>query len=492
MSLSAFLTGFLDKKADQITSRKAEGKRYFEDQAGRAREVSTKQLEARRERYRQLAQTGNILINTANMPEHVLRGLVSAGPEAVNTALELFQKVPTHEWSADDWENVYSTSQFYAEEFDEDLPTFMKRTVGLIGDNYKATEQTGGDLQSAFTASALGYNAKDKARRDLGELEVTPGYTASDLLAMESRPGWQSDMYSTYSGPVPSAFADIVGANTPVEPLSTQEQLRGWDTFNKMKEQAQTDLLGSVDGFDPFSPEGQAMIDQRAFSQFVGVIGPEEASKYNFVQNMLREQEAAQEATEAPSIDPAMSAPETPEMPVSEPPTASEGIPSAPPPPGSQAALTQEAQTFIPDNFGPRADRDRPYWDRDQGNAISRGVTAMRDALSGLFGRNMGEAPVSPPRSDQMQRGLNVLEGTPRESFTPQGREYDPGRSPSRPDMSPGRTPTPSIPSGWQPQDGGTLRTPDGRLVQPMGVDPNTLQWRYKDLQTGEEFLAPN
>jgi hypothetical protein len=224
---AAFLTGFLESVSEGISSRKGEAKRFLDEQSTRARKIAETQLEPRRNAERALRQSALTLHKTASMPMHIVRGLIESGPEAINSALELYQRVPQHEWSASDWENIYETSEFYAREFNEDLNTLIRRTVGLIGDNYRATEQAGGgDLNSAFVASALGTNAMDRARSSLSE-ERIGGLTKQELLDIGDRPLYSVNADSGFAGPNMRAFGEIESANTPAERMS-ESQIRSW------------------------------------------------------------------------------------------------------------------------------------------------------------------------------------------------------------------------------------------------------------------------
>jgi hypothetical protein len=454
MSMAAFLSGFLEERADQITRRKAEGKSYFEEQAERARRIATTQLEARRENRRKVQQTASTLMRTANMPEHIVRGLIAAGPEALDSAFQLYSQVPTHEWAADDWENIYASSQFYAQEYNEPLADFIGRTVGLIGDNYRATKETGGDLQSAFAASALGYNAKDKARSDLEALEVAPGFSAKDLLDMESRPGWQSDNESTYSGPNMSVFAGIA----PQEELSTADQLKGWETFNKMKEQVAESLIGTTvdygDGpveFDPFSAEGKAYAERQAFSQFVNIVGPKAAAKYNFVQSIMANAQGASEKpvggdTSAPGMKGA-EAPETPPV-----------RPSGSVPVPMENTATHDGG-LGPYSIPQMAPKQAP--EGEQGpNAFQRGWSAIKDLFT------------SGGVSD---RGVKGQEG-----FSATGVDT----SSVRDRISAGASALGRAATG----KGGMSDKPSMIL---QGLDPSDNTWIYKDAVTGEQVKVP-
>jgi hypothetical protein len=489
VSLEAFLTGFFNEKANIISKRKDEGEKYFNDQAARAKRIYQEQIGQRREQVSKLSQAANRLLYTANMPEHIVRGLITAGPSAINTALELFEQVPQHEWSAGDWEDIYSTSQFYAQEYDEDLPTFLQRTVGLIGENYRATQETGGDLQSAFMASALGYDAKDRARNRLDQMEVAPGFSASDVLAMEGRPLTQSDPNSTYAGPVPRALAGIGAQNQP--PMSADDQWKWRDRFTKLEESYIDDLAGQIyqrememamssDGSGVLpnldaikaSPQVRQQARIAAGLEFRQSVPNDVVAGLEFfapidmqIQDVMQRQRQMQEgqtiATEA--VDAVTSIPmPTPAEDVDEPVAPVSEPPMAPPPPGSQAAMTQAAR----ERFGPRRDPSQPYWAEGQDNAISRGMSAIKGALSGLM----------PDRSQRfdVREGVNV--------------DMSAGNPPSTP---PAAQDTGQLPRGWTMDSRNTIITDRGRPVQIVGVDASG-NWVYRDRETGEELSPPN
>lgn len=299
MSMEAFLTGFFKTKAEIISGRKAEGEKYFSEQAERARRIAGTQLAARREKRNQLAQTANTLIHTANMPEHIVRGLVAAGPAALDTALQLFTEVPQHEWSADDWEEIYESSKFYAQEYEEDLPAFLDRTVGLISENYRATEETGGDLKSAFVASALGYNAMDRARSRLEDMEVAPGLSAQAVLDLESRPLHQSAEDSTYAGPMPRAFLDIQKQNQQTAPLTAEDQYKWRGRYEEEVDKEAERLYNQQRENPEFMGTVEDMRDQARINVlpgFVDTVGPQFASQLNFLQPIFSQVETMTQA----------------------------------------------------------------------------------------------------------------------------------------------------------------------------------------------------
>jgi hypothetical protein len=131
------------------------------------------------------------------MPEDVLKVVINEGPETLASVQSIYDTAVSNGVTLDEnfWrETVQASSEIKAS--DESLGDFLGRTVGLFGGNLEAskTDGEGGDPISAFVASGLGYNAMDKARSKLDQEEIAGGFTAGDLLAMESRPDFDSPM----------------------------------------------------------------------------------------------------------------------------------------------------------------------------------------------------------------------------------------------------------------------------------------------------------
>jgi hypothetical protein len=272
---------------------------------------------------------------------HVVRGLIESGPQAIQSAFELYEKVPQHEWTASDWENIYETSEFYAREFDEDLNTLIKRTVGLIGNNYRATEQAGGgDLNSAFVASALGTNAMDRARSSLSEERIGE-FSKAELLAMGDRPLYSVNEDSGYAGPDMSAFGEIERANAPVERLS-ESQIRSWmGQFNGDVEK-EADLIMEAykaqmrEGGPGTMPDRAAVVGlarERVAKNYSQFLPPDMFAQMGFVRQYMPS-EAPEQLVETPQAPVGMSMGETvggPVAPVPEAPASTGGFSDVPP-----------------------------------------------------------------------------------------------------------------------------------------------------------------
>ena len=193
----AFATGFLGATADNINVRKDRADDYFEKQMERARTTGADALAKRRANLKTLTTAANTLRDQGNMPEDVLKVVINEGPETLASVQQLYDTAVSNGVTLDEkfWrDTVQASSEIKAS--DESLGDFLGRTVGLFGGNLEAskTDGEGGDPISAFVASGLGYNAMDKARSKLDQEDIAGGFSASDLLAMESRPDFDSPM----------------------------------------------------------------------------------------------------------------------------------------------------------------------------------------------------------------------------------------------------------------------------------------------------------
>jgi hypothetical protein len=236
MSFEAFATGFFGTGAEIIGRRKDQAENYFEQQMERARTHGMNNLTQRRQRRDQLESTALQLRQNAQMPEEIVRALVSEGPEALQAALRIYSdsanaNVPLSE---EFWRSVYPTAQEMAIDTNTPLAQFLDQVTGLYSSNLEATQETGGDPFSAFMSSALGLNAMDRARSRLRETQIGGGYSAADLLALESRPQHERAFSSSGFGPnlqaIAAARAEVGTPITQAQIRSyTNEFTRGWE-----------------------------------------------------------------------------------------------------------------------------------------------------------------------------------------------------------------------------------------------------------------------
>lgn len=213
-SFEGFMTGFLNRTSEKIAERKDKASTYFDEQMERARTVGVDNLNQRREATNQTLAVARNLIDQANMPEDIVRALANEGPEALNQAQQIYATAAQQGVTVDAsfWQGVYDFSTEMTASTNQSLEEFLGQVNGLYGSNLEATQQEGGDPFGAFIASGLGLNAMDRARSELDSTDISGGYSAGDLLAMDSRPPTTRPLGDTgYSGP------DLSFLNTTVE-----------------------------------------------------------------------------------------------------------------------------------------------------------------------------------------------------------------------------------------------------------------------------------
>ena len=290
----AFATGFLGATADNINVRKDRADDYFEKQMERARTTGADALAKRRANLKTLTTTANTLRDQGNMPEDVLKVVINEGPETLAQAQKLYEEAVNGGVTLDEqfWrDTVQASSEIKAN--DESLGDFLGRTVGLFGGNLEAskTDGEGGDPISAFVASGLGYNAMDKARSRLDQEEIAGGFTASDLLAMESRPEFDS--------PLGDLGVTINGAKA----VSTLDEMTGGrqltidqkTSVNKAFTDRASELVTSLENKKgrAATEEEVAAIKQQTASELVKLYGVDVISQVPTVSTYFPQEEAA-------------------------------------------------------------------------------------------------------------------------------------------------------------------------------------------------------
>lgn len=272
-AFEAFATGFLTETARNINVRKDQADDYFQQQMERARTRGADALATRKNNLNNLTNVANTLRTQANMPEDVLRVVINQGPETLQQVQEIYNTAASkgQALTEDFWRNVVDFSTTVKPE-DQSLNDFLSETVGLFGNNLEATSGEGGDPFSAFMASGLGLNAMDKARERLDQEEMFGGYTAGDLLAMESRPEFSNPLGTT------DATIDLTAASNQLDsldPLSVTE-VQGVnkyfaDTLMDIKSTESAKPDGT--GIDWSTPEGEATIRRMAAERVLEEMG---------------------------------------------------------------------------------------------------------------------------------------------------------------------------------------------------------------------------
>jgi len=277
-AFEAFIGSFAKDTATNINNRKDKAENYYDQQMERARTVGAENLAKRRERLRGLTSISNNLMNTANMPEDVLRAVANEGPEALNKAYEIYDMAAKAGKEVDEsfWRDVYKFTK-EVKPSDQPLSEFLGQVAGLMPANLKATEKTGGDPFSAFVSSGMGYNAMDEAADRLETTEVADGYSARELINMEGeesgRPlgdtGFGLDLEATYAR---------IGTKEPKGDVMSDTTIMQWEKAFKeevdaRKIKARLAGAGTADkpGEDvPLTPEQEAAIEAEVAQEMIG------------------------------------------------------------------------------------------------------------------------------------------------------------------------------------------------------------------------------
>jgi hypothetical protein len=298
-NFEAFATGFLGETAKNINVRKDRADDYFDKQMERARTTGANALAKRRENLRSLTGVANTLTVQGNMPDDVLRAVVNEGPETLASATKIYETAVANGTTLDEdfWRGVVDVST-EIKTSDESLGDFLGRTVGLFGGNLEAskTDGGGGDPFSAFVASGLGYNAMDKARGKLDSEEIAGGYSAGDLIAMESRPDFTNplgDLGVTINGAEAVTKLDAQVA----DPLTTKQI---GEINKEFKDEVATRISdyklapeNKIDG--PLDPEIEAQITAAVALEYQELYGAEVVGQVSTIAPYLPQEEAPAE-----------------------------------------------------------------------------------------------------------------------------------------------------------------------------------------------------
>lgn len=296
-NFEAFATGFLGETAKNINVRKDRADDYFDKQMERARTTGADALAKRRENLRSLTGVANTLTVQGNMPDDVLRAVVNEGPETLASATKIYETAVANGTTLDEefWRGVVDVST-EIKTSDESLGDFLGRTVGLFGGNLEAskTDGGGGDPFSAFVASGLGYNAMDKARGKLDNEEIAGGYSAGDLLAMESRPDFTNplgDLGVTINGAEAVKKLDAQTA----DPLSIDEKTKVSDKFEKSLEAriAKYKRDNKIDV--ELTPEQEAEVTAQVAVEFQDLYGTDVVTQISTIAPYLPQEETPAE-----------------------------------------------------------------------------------------------------------------------------------------------------------------------------------------------------
>ena len=279
MSFAAFAEGFFTTASENIGRRTERAENYFEQQMERARTTGMNQLSQRRQRRDQIEGLAVQLRENAQMPEDIVRALVSEGPEALQSAVRIYSDsaqggVPLSE---EFWRSAYPMVQQMAVDTDTPFTELLDRTTGLYPNNLEATLETGGDPFSAFVSSALGLNAMDRARSRLQREQVASGFSAADLLALESRPQHERAFSTTGLGP---NLQNIAAARAEVGTPLTQAQIRTYtNDFNRTLDQAVSDYVTRErqQGRDASPEDARAILAPIVASEFAAMSGLSDA-----------------------------------------------------------------------------------------------------------------------------------------------------------------------------------------------------------------------
>jgi hypothetical protein len=298
-NFEAFATGFLGETAKNINVRKDRADDYFDKQMERARTTGADALAKRRENLRSLTTVANTLTVQGKMPDDVLRAVVNEGPETLANAQKLYEEAVGAGTTLDEsfWRDVVDVST-EIKTSDESLGDFLGRTVGLFGGNLEATKTDGGggDPFSAFVASGLGYNAMDKARGKLDNEEIAGGYSAGDLIAMESRPDFTNplgDLGVTINGAEAVTKLDA----QVTDPLTTKQI---GEINKEFKDEVATRISdyklapeNKIDG--PLDPEIEAQITAAVALEYQELYGAEVVGQVSTIAPYLPQEEAPAE-----------------------------------------------------------------------------------------------------------------------------------------------------------------------------------------------------
>lgn len=181
-AIEGFVTGFAGTLAENVLENKKRARDYFDKQVEYARTTGLEnrqrvrqQVEAATSVARQLEQVG--------VPREVIMAQINQNPDGVGDFYEQAEKIRAkagRDLTPDEWKAIYKVAGDFKAP-DEDIATFISRTYDPIA-NATASPDFEDDPEGSLIATMMGFNAMDRARRDLAETEVADGLTADQLI----------------------------------------------------------------------------------------------------------------------------------------------------------------------------------------------------------------------------------------------------------------------------------------------------------------------
>lgn len=181
-AIEGFVTGFAGTLAENVLENKKRARDYFDKQVEYARTTGLQN----RQRVRQQVEGATAVarqLEQVGVPREVIMAQINQNPDGVESFYEQAEKIRAkagRDLTPEEWKAIYKVAGDFKAP-DEDIATFISRTYDPIA-NAAASPDFEEDPEGSLISTMMGFNAMDRARRDLAQTEIADGMTADQLI----------------------------------------------------------------------------------------------------------------------------------------------------------------------------------------------------------------------------------------------------------------------------------------------------------------------
>lgn len=181
-AIEGFVTGFAGTLAENVLENKKRARDYFDKQVEYARTTGLQN----RQRVRQQVEGATTIarqLEQVGVPREVIMAQINQNPDGVGSFYEQAEKIRAkagRDLTPEEWKAIYKVAGDFKAP-DEDIATFISRTYDPIA-NAAASPDFEEDPEGSLISTMMGFNAMDRARRDLAQTEIADGMTADQLI----------------------------------------------------------------------------------------------------------------------------------------------------------------------------------------------------------------------------------------------------------------------------------------------------------------------
>lgn len=188
MAFDSFMKGFLSRTSKNITERKEEANDYYNKKMELAFSKAH-EFRSRNKAASQAALQSGRQLQAIGVPNDLIIGIANQNPDDLATFYQSIEKMRLNgqKFNEDSYRAMFDVQGEVAT--DESVSQFITRLYEPLSANIAANpEGFEFDPKGTIWATAMGYNAMDKANRKLAQTEVLPGVSATDVLEATGGP----------------------------------------------------------------------------------------------------------------------------------------------------------------------------------------------------------------------------------------------------------------------------------------------------------------